>query len=319
MASTFVGLIVLSMAPSFGFVLLAAALIGVGSSVFHPESSRIARLASGGRHGLAQSIFQVGGNVGTALGPLLAAAVVVPHGQSSIAWFSIIAAGAMALLIWVSTWYRRHHFSGARRVAAPVVRPENVSRRRVVVSLVILVVLVFSKFFYLEGFRSYYTFFLIERYGLSISMSQVVLFVFLFAFAAGTLIGGPLGDRFGRKYVIWASILGILPLTLIVPHVGLFWTIVLTIPIGVGLASAFPAIIVYAQELVPGKTGMVSGIFFGLAFGMSGIGAAALGELADVTSIESVYGVIAWLPAIGLLTVFLPNIETQHRRNRRGG
>jgi FSR family fosmidomycin resistance protein-like MFS transporter len=319
MCATFFGLILLSVAPSFPIVLLAAALIGVGSSIFHPESSRIARLASGGRHGFAQSIFQVGGNVGTAVGPLLAAAVVVPHGQASIVWFSILALAAMGLLWWVSTWYRRTHFTGVRRVAVKAVRPEQVSRGRTIAALFILVVLVFSKFFYLEGFRSYYTFFLIDRYGLSISMSQVILFIFLFAFAAGTLIGGPLGDRFGRKYVIWASILGILPLTLIVPHVGLTWTVILTIPIGIGLASAFPAIIVYAQELVPGKTGMVSGIFFGLAFGMSGIGAAALGELADLTSIEFVYGVIAWLPAIGLLTVFLPNIETQHRRNQRGG
>jgi len=318
-SATFLGLILLSVAPSFPIVLLAAALIGIGSSIFHPESSRIARLASGGRHGLAQSIFQVGGNVGTAIGPLLAAAVVVPYGQSSIIWFSIIAMAAMALLWWVSTWYRRTHFTGTRRVAVTAVRPEQVSRGRTIAALSILVILVFSKFFYLEGFRSYYTFFLIDRYGLSISMSQVILFVFLFAFAAGTLIGGPLGDRFGRKYVIWASILGILPLTLIVPHVGLVWTIILTIPIGIGLASAFPAIIVYAQELVPGKTGMVSGIFFGLAFGISGIGAAALGELADATSIEFVYGVIAWLPAIGLLTVFLPNIETQQARSRRGG
>jgi FSR family fosmidomycin resistance protein-like MFS transporter len=300
-------------------VLLAAGLIGVGSSIFHPESSRIARLASGGRHGLAQSIFQVGGNAGTAIGPLLAAAVVVPYGQRSIVWFSIVAMAAMALLWWVSAWYRRTHFTGAPRLVVETVGPEQVSRGRTIVALSILVVLVFSKFFYLEGFRSYYTFFLIDRYGLSISMSQVILFIFLFAFAAGTLIGGPLGDRFGRKYVIWTSILGILPLTLIVPHVGLAWTIVLTIPIGIGLASAFPAIIVYAQELVPGKTGMVSGIFFGLAFGMSGIGAAALGELADLTSIEFVYNVIAWLPAIGLLTVFLPNIETQHARSRRGG
>ena len=318
MSATFLGLILLSVAPSFPVVLLAAALIGVGSSVFHPESSRIARLASGGRHGFAQSIFQVGGNVGTAIGPLLAAAVVVPYGQSSIVWFSILAMAAMALLWRVSMWYRRTHFTGAPRISVKPARPEQVSRSRAIVALSILMILVFSKFFYLEGFRSYYTFFLIERYGLSISMSQVILFVFLFAFAAGTLIGGPLGDRFGRKYVIWASILGILPLTLIVPHVGLAWTIVLTIPIGIGLASAFPAIIVYAQELVPGKTGMVSGIFFGLAFGMSGIGAAALGELADATSIEFVYAVIAWLPAIGLLTVFLPNIETQHARRRRG-
>jgi FSR family fosmidomycin resistance protein-like MFS transporter len=314
MGATFCGLILLAFAPTYGLLLLAAGLIGLGSSIFHPESSRIARLASGGRHGFAQSVFQVGGNIGTSLGPLLAAAIVVPYGQRSIAWFSVIAMTAIAVLWRVGNWYRRHHFDAARkpRPVKAIARPD-VSQARIVASLVILVVLVFSKFFYLESFRSYYTFFLIDRYGLSIPVSQILLFVFLFSFAAGTLIGGPLGDRFGRKYVIWASILGILPFTLVLPHVGLVWTVILTVPIGIGLSSAFPAIIVFAQELVPGKTGMVSGIFFGLAFGMGGLGAAALGQLADLTSIEFVYSVCAWLPAIGLLTIFLPNIEGARR------
>ena len=301
-----------------GFLLLAAGLVGVGSSIFHPEASRIARLASGGRHGLAQSVFQVGGNAGTAIGPLLAAAIVVPYGQHSIIWFSVIAMAAIAVLWRVSHWYRHPHFTATRKpkpVAA--IAPSGIGHTRVVLSLVVLVVLVFSKFFYLESLRSYYTFFLIDRYGLEIPVAQMLLFVFLFSFAAGTLIGGPLGDRIGRKYVIWGSILGILPFTLALPHVGLVWTVILTIPIGIGLASAFPAIIVFAQELVPGKTGMVSGIFFGLAFGMGGIGAAALGELADMTSIEFVYNVCAWLPAIGLLTIFLPNIEGTHPGKKR--
>jgi len=318
MAVSFCGLILLSYAPTYGFLLLAAGLVGVGSSIFHPEASRIARLASGGRHGLAQSVFQVGGNAGTAIGPLLAAAIVVPYGQHSIIWFSVIAMAAIAVLWRVSHWYRHTHFTATRKpkpVAA--IAPSGIGHTRVVLSLVVLVVLVFSKFFYLESLRSYYTFFLIDRYGLEIPVAQMLLFVFLFSFAAGTLIGGPLGDRIGRKYVIWGSILGILPFTLALPHVGLVWTVILTIPIGIGLASAFPAIIVFAQELVPGKTGMVSGIFFGLAFGMGGIGAAALGELADMTSIEFVYNVCAWLPAIGLLTIFLPNIEGTHPGKKR--
>ena len=310
MAASFCGLILLSIAPTYGILLLAAGLVGLGSSIFHPELSRIARLASGGRHGFAQSIFQVGGNVGTALGPLLAAAIIVPYGQHSIAWFSVIAMLAIVVLWRVSRWYRANHFTAARKPRPmPVVERADISQTKIVVSLVILGLLVFSKFFYFESLRSYYTFYLIDHYGVSIQVAQVLLFVLLFAFAAGTLIGGLLGDRFGRKYVIWASILGILPFTLVLPHVGLVWTVILSIPIGFGLASAFPAIVVFAQELVPGKTGMVSGIFFGLAFGMGGLGAAALGALADATSIEYVYNVCAFLPAIGLLTVFLPNIE----------
>ena len=318
MAFSFCGLILLSMAPTYGVILLAAGLVGTGSSVFHPESSRLARLASGGRHGFAQSVFQLGGNIGAAIGPLLAAAIVVPHGRGSIAWFSILALIAIAVLWAVSTWYRQNHFDAARRprqMAAPA-RPD-LGKAHVVISLVVLVALVFSKFFYLESIRSYYIFFLIDRYDLSVPVAQVLLFVFLFSFAAGTLIGGPLGDRFGRKYVIWASILGILPFTLVLPHVNLMWTVILTVPIGIGLASAFPAIIVYAQELVPGRTGMISGVFFGLAFGLAAVGAATLGELADRTSIEFVYRICAFLPAIGLITVFLPNIEGSRGIGRR--
>lgn len=313
MASSLTGLILLSIAPNFAVLLASAALIGLGSAVFHPESSRVARLASGGRFGFAQSIFQVGGNVGTAIGPLLAAAIVVPYGQKSIIWFSIVALVALIVLWRVGDWYKRTHFTAARKPAAKPARLEGVSHRRVVLALVALITLIFSKFFYLESFRSYYTFYLIDKYGIEIQAAQILLFVQLFAIAVGTLIGGPIGDRFGRKYVIWASILGVLPLTLILPHVGLVATVILTIPIGIGLASAFPAIIVFGQELLPGRTGMVSGLFFGLAFGMGGLGAAVLGELADHTSIEFVYQVCAFLPALGLVTVFLPNIETKRR------
>ena len=315
MAASLCGLILLSVAPTYGMILLAAGLVGTGSSIFHPESSRLARLASGGRHGFAQSVFQVGGNTGSAIGPLLAAVIVVPNGRGSVAWFSIVALMAIVVLWMVSAWYRRNHFDATRkpRQIAPPARPD-LSHARVVISLAVLSMLIFSKFFYLESIRSYYTFFLIDRFRVSVQASQVLLFVFLIAVAAGTLIGGPLGDRFGRKYVIWASILGVLPFTLVLPHVNLAWTVILTAPIGFGLASAFPAIVVYAQELVPGRTGMISGMFFGLAFGLGAIGAATLGELADRTSIEFVYLVCAFLPVIGLITVFLPNIEGSARR-----
>lgn len=317
MGASFLGLILLAVAPTFGVLLVAAGFVGLGSSVFHPESSRIARLASGGQHGFAQSIFQVGGNAGTAIGPLLAAAIIVPHGQRSVAWLSIVAALAMVVLWRVSLWYRKHHFTAARkpRPMRAVARPA-VSNARIVGALAVIVALAFSKFFYLESFRSYYTFFLIDHYGLSIPVAQVLLFVFLFSFAAGTLVGGIIGDRFGRKLVIWWSILGILPFTLALPHVNLIWTVILTVPIGFGLASAFPAILVYAQDLVPGRTGLVSGTLFGVAFGMGGIGAAALGKLADLTSIEFVYQLCAYLPAIGLLTAFLPNVEKPHRARK---
>jgi FSR family fosmidomycin resistance protein-like MFS transporter len=308
MGASLCGLLLLSVAPSYPVLLLAAALVGTGSSIFHPESSRVARMASGGRYGFAQSFFQVGGNVGSALGPLLAASIVVPGGQRSIAWFSVVALAGMIVLWNVGGWYKRQHRAAAKR--SPVARSgPALSQSRVVGALVVLVALIFSKFFYMASISSYYTFYVIEKFGVSVQHAQILLFIFLAAVAAGTLIGGPVGDRFGRKYVIWVSILGILPFTLALPHVGLAATVVLTVIIGFGLASAFPAIIVFAQELMPGKIGTVSGIFFGLAFGMGGLGAAALGALADKTSIIFVYHVTAFLPAIGLLTIFLPNIE----------
>lgn len=312
MGASLLGVILLSFAPNFAVLLLAAALVGIGSSVFHPEAARVVRLASGGRYGFAQSIFQVGGNSGTAIGPLLAAAIVVPHGQASIAWFSLVALAAIVVLWNVGSWYKRNHLDVVARPPAARTGPA-LSQKRIVAALAVLVALVFSKFFYLAAMTSYFTFYVIGRFGVSVQTSQILLFVFLVSVAVGALIGGPIGDRFGRKYVIWASILGILPFTLALPHVGLAATVVLTVIIGVGLASAFPAIIVFAQELLPGRIGLVSGIFFGLAFGMGGLGAAVLGELADRTSITFVYQVCAFLPVIGLLTVFLPNIEGRRR------
>ena len=307
MAFTLSGLIVLSFAPNFQTILIAVALVGVGSSVFHPESSRVARMASGGQHGLAQSLFQVGGNAGTALGPLLAAFIVVPYGQPSIAWFSIIALVAIFLLTHIGHWYKAHRSILQKATAA---RSGVVgSNKKIAFAVAVLIALVFSKFFYLVSLTSYYTFYLISKFGVSVRDAQIYLFIFLGAVAAGTIIGGPVGDRIGRKHVIWWSILGPLPFTLALPHANLVWTSILTVPIGLLLASAFPAIIVYAQELVPGKVGTVSGLFFGLAFGMGGIGAALLGKLADATSIEFVYRVCAFLPAIGLLTAFLPNVS----------
>jgi FSR family fosmidomycin resistance protein-like MFS transporter len=288
-------------------ILVAVAFVGVGSSVFHPESSRVARMASGGQHGLAQSLFQVGGNAGSALGPLLAAFIVLPYGQRSIAWFSIIALVAMFLLTHIGHWYKERRVifrKSQSRHAAAVGSPKKIA-----MALTVLIALVFSKFFYLASLTSYYTFYLISKFHLPVRGAQLHLFVFLGAVAAGTIIGGPVGDRIGRKRVIWWSILGPLPFTLILPYANLFWTGVLTVFIGLLLASAFPAIIVYAQELVPGRIGAISGLFFGLAFGMGGIGAALLGKLADSTSIEFVYRVCAFLPAIGLLTAFLPNVE----------
>lgn len=308
MGVSLAGLLLLSVAHSYAVLLLAAALVGTGSSVFHPESSRVARMASGGRYGLAQSVFQVGGNAGQALGPLLAALIIVPGGQKSVAWFSALALIAMVVLFNVGGWYKRRNIAAAQRPKPARIGPA-LSHGRVTVALVILVALIFSKFFYMASFTSYYTFYLIDRFGVSVQTAQILLFVFLAAVAAGTLIGGPIGDRIGRKYVIWASILGILPFTLVLPYVSLPVTVVLTVIIGAGLASAFPAIIVFAQELLPGKIGTISGIFFGLAFGMGGVGAAALGALADQTSIIFVYHVTAFLPVIGLLTIFLPNIE----------
>jgi MFS transporter, FSR family, fosmidomycin resistance protein len=308
MGFTLVGLILLSSAPSFGAILLAVGMVGIGSSVFHPESSRVARMASGGRHGLAQSLFQVGGNVGTSFGPLLAAYVVVPEGQRSIAWFSPAAMVAIVVLTRVGLWYKRNHHTTAKARPKAAGVDGHPSSRRITLALAVLVSLMFSKFVYMASLSSYYTFFLISRFHLSVRSSQIHLFVFLGAVAAGTMIGGPIGDRIGRKLVIWCSILGILPFTLLLPYASLFWTGPLTVIIGMLLASAFPAIVVYAQELVPGKVGTISGLFFGLAFGLGGLGAALLGQLADSTSIEFVYRVCSVLPALGLLTAFLPNI-----------
>jgi FSR family fosmidomycin resistance protein-like MFS transporter len=309
MGFTLTGLALLSVASSFPVILIAAALVGTGSSVFHPESSRVARMASGGRHGFAQSIFQVGGNAGSAVGPLLAAFIVINRGQASVAWFSIAAMLGMILLWNVGGWYKRHVAANPPAPKGSITRSQGLTRRKVNTSIGILLALIFSKYFYLASLTSYYTFYLIDKFHTPVQTAQVHLFIFLGAVAAGTIIGGPLGDRFGRKYVIWGSILGVLPFTLMLPHANLFWTGVLTIPIGLILASAFPAIIVYAQELVPGRVGTVAGLFFGFAFGMGGLGAAVLGELADMTSIGFVYSVCAFLPLIGLLAVFLPDLE----------
>jgi FSR family fosmidomycin resistance protein-like MFS transporter len=312
MGLSLTGLLVLSVAPTYHLLLLSAALVGMGSAVFHPESSRVARMASGGRHGLAQSLFQMGGNAGSALGPLLAAFVVVPRGQRSVAWFSAAALAGMIILSRVGAWYNAHRRSAAKIRSAT--RPHDLPRGKVVGALTILLILVFSKNVYLASISSYYTFFLIERFGLSVQSAQLHLFVFLGAVAAGTIIGGPVGDRLGRKWVIWASILGVLPFTLALPYMNLFWTGVLSVAIGVILASAFSAILVFAQELVPGRVGMVSGLFFGFAFGTAGIGAALLGDLADRGGIELVYRLCSYLPALGLLTAFLPDIERTKAR-----
>ncbi len=313
MAFSLCGLLLLSAAPTYWLLLVAAALVGVGSSIFHPETSRVARLASGGQHGLAQSVFQLGGNAGSALGPLLAAFVVVNHGRGSIAWFSLIALLAIVILWRVSLWYRDHRVTLALRSSRPR-RHVDLPARTVAMSIAILVLLVFSKHFYLSSLSSYYTFFLIEKFKVSVQTAQIYLFIFLASSAAGVVIGGPIGDRFGRKYVIWGSILGALPFTLALPYVGLFWTVVLTVVIGLVISSAFSTIVVYAQELIPGRVGMISGLFFGLAFGVGGLGAAALGELADWTSITFVYHVCSFLPAIGLLTAFLPDLDRASRR-----
>jgi len=315
MGFTLAGLLLLAFGPSYGVLLIAAALVGTGSSVFHPESSRIARLASGGQHGLAQSVFQVGGNVGSSAGPLLAAFVVLPHGQHSVAWFSVAALTGIVVLTQVGHWYkRRAPARGAHRARAGAHASEP--RRRILGAIAVLLALIFSKYFYLASLTSYYTFYLINHFKVSVQGAQLYLFVFLGSVALGTIVGGPLGDRFGRKYIIWASILGVLPFTLALPHANLLWTVLLTVPIGMILASAFPAIVVYAQELMPGRTGTIAGLFFGFAFGMGGLGAAVLGTLADATSIEFVYKVCAFLPLLGLLAALLPNVE--QRRAARG-
>lgn len=308
MAFTLVGLVMLSAAPSFEFLIFSVALVGIGSSIFHPEASRVAHMASGGRRGMAQSVFQLGGNFGSSIGPLLAALIIVPYGQSNIVWFSALAFLAIFILFNVGKWYKRMVRIKASRPGLEYHAVHNLPKRKVIFSVSILLVLIFSKYIYLASMTSYYTFYTIHKFGVSIQDSQVYLFIFLFAVAAGTIIGGPLGDRVGRKYVIWGSILGVAPFSILLPHVNLFWTVILTIPIGVILASAFSAILVYAQELFPGKVGTISGLFFGYAFGIAGIGSALLGGLADRTSIEYVYQICAYLPLIGLITAFLPNI-----------
>ena len=311
MAVTLVGLVLISRASSYSALLVAAAFVGTGSSIFHPEASRVAHLAAGKKHGFAQSLFQVGGNLGRSLGPLLAAAVIVVYGQRSIAWFSALALVAIAILFAVGRWYAAHLAEVKRRGPASKAHAnQTLSKGRVILSLGILVALVFSKYFYLISISNYYTFYLIARFGVSLQQSQVYLFIFLVAAAAGTIMGGPLGDRFGRKYVIWFSILGVAPFTLVLPYAGLTVMVLLSAVIGFILASAFSAILVYAQELIPGNVGMIAGIFFGLAFGVSGIASAALGSLADHTSIAFVFHVCSFLPLIGLLTVFLPDLST---------
>jgi FSR family fosmidomycin resistance protein-like MFS transporter len=309
MGASLVGLLLLSVAGTFTAVLVAAAMVGLGSSVFHPESSRVARVASGGRHGMAQSLFQVGGNVGSAIGPLLAAFIVAPRGQSSIAWFSVMALLAMLILARVGAWYAGVRRAAKGRPRAAAIAMHGLSTSRVMGSMAILIALIFSKYFYMASLNTYYTFYLIQKFHVSVQNAQIHLFVFMAAVAAGTLAGGPIGDRIGRKYVIWGSILGVLPFTLALPYASLFFTGVLSVAIGLILASAFAAILVYATELMPGHVGTVAGIFFGFAFGMGGLGAALLGNLADHTSIEFVYRVCAFLPLIGLLTVFLPNLR----------
>ena len=308
MGFSLIGLLLLSSVGNYPLVLLSVAFIGIGSSVFHPEASRVAYMASGGKRGLAQSIFQLGGNFGSSLGPLLAALIIVPFGRISVSWFSVLALIAIGVLYKIGQWYKKHHAARKKSVAAATVRLP-LSKTRVTISVIILLLLIFSKYFYMASISSYFTFYLIDRFHLSVPSAQFHLFLFLAAVAAGTILGGPFGDRFGRKYVIWVSILGVAPFTLMLPYAGLLGTSILIVIIGIILASAFSAILVYAQELLPGKLGLVSGLFFGFAFGMGGIGSALLGRLADHTSVEYVYKVCSFLPLIGLVTGFLPNIE----------
>lgn len=312
MAFTFFGLLLLAVAHDYALLVLSACLIGIGSSVFHPEASRVARLAAGARPGLSQSLFQVGGNFGTAVGPLLAAFIVLPRGQGSVGWFSLVALVGMVILSRVSVWYGRYRKAQAGR--AKPVRQHDLPRRTVVVGIVVLCLLTFSKNVYMASISSYYMFYLMETFDVSVQSAQLFLFLFLGAAAAGTVIGGPIGDRFGRKVVLWVSVLGVLPFSLLLPFADLFWTAVLSVLIGGIMASSFPAIVVFAQELVPGKVGMISGLFFGLAFGMGGLGAAVLGAVADVRGIVFVYQVCAVLPAIGLLVAFLPDVRQKRLR-----
>ena len=311
MASTFFGLILLGNAHSFGYLVTGACLIGFGSAVFHPESSRIARLASGGRHGLAQSLFQVGGNAGQAIGPLLAAFIVLPFGQSSVAWIAVIAFAGMMILSWVGRWFMEHRRQHASK--PPISRALPLDRNRVLGALLVLVVLTATKNVYMSSISSYFTFYVIEKFGMTVQQSQLMLFLFLAFAAIGTIAGGPIGDRFGARFVIWFSILGVIPFALLLPYADLFWTSVLVCVIGFIFASAFPAIVVFAQELVPGRVGMIAGIFFGFAFGAGGLGAAFLGDFADSHGIAWVFGVTSWLPLLGLLTILLPKLPERAR------
>ncbi|PQO98493.1 MFS transporter [Pseudomonas frederiksbergensis] len=304
---TLIGILMMSVVGSFPMILLAAGLIGIGSSTFHPEASRVARLASGGRFGLAQSTFQVGGNAGSAFGPLLAAAIIIPYGQGNVAWFGLFALFALFVLYRISRWYANH--LNLFKLKQGQAATHGLSKGRVISALVVLGLLVFSKYFYMASLTSYFTFYLIEKFDMSVASSQLHLFLFLGAVAAGTFFGGPIGDRIGRKAVIWFSILGVAPFTLLLPHVDLFWTSVLSVVIGFILASAFSAIVVYAQELVPGNVGMIAGVFFGLMFGFGGIGAALLGHLADIHGIEYVYFLCSFLPLLGVLAIFLPRTK----------
>lgn len=313
MGFSLLGLIIISQTETFPMLLLSVGLIGVGSSIFHPEASRIAHLASGGKRGLAQSIFQLGGNTGSSLGPLLAALIIVPFGKPSIIWFTGVALLAIVVLRWVGSWYAQQMLQSiAKKKMAQEARP-TLSRKKIIFSIGILLVLIFSKNVYIASMTSYFTFYLIDKFDLSVQASQYYLFVFLFSIAAGTFLGGPIGDRFGRKYVIWISILGAAPFTILLPYANLFWTGILIVPIGVILASAFSAILVYAQELIPGKVGTIAGLFFGFAFGVAGMGSAILGKVADQTSISYVYQICSFLPLIGILTVFLPSIEKKRQ------
>lgn len=309
MGFTLSGLLLLAFAPNFHLTLLAAGLTGVGSAVFHPESSRIARMASGGRHGLAQSLFQVGGNFGSALGPLLASVLIAPYGRHYVSWFSLAALLAIVVLLQISRWYRQQIQNRPRKAHAEATAV-RLPRKKIVQAIGILLILIFSKYFYLASLSSYYTFYLIHKFHISVSNAQLHLFLFLFAVALGTIIGGPVGDKIGRKTVIWISILGVSPFTLLLPYASLFWTSLLSVIIGLILASAFSAIVVYAQELIPGRIGMISGLFFGFSFGMGGLGAAVLGYIADITDITFVYKICAYLPLLGILTVFLPDNRT---------
>ncbi|MFD1771690.1 MFS transporter [Sphingobacterium suaedae] len=311
MGFTLLGLISLSMAYNFVFILISVCLVGIGSSVFHPEASRVAQLASGGKKGLAQSIFQVGGNAGSAIGPLMAALIVIPHGQAYIRWFALFAILGIAILTMVGKWYKNNMRERKVNVEliGEVAVEASLSKTKIVSSIIILLVLIFSKYFYMASMTSYFTFYLIDKFGVSVQESQVYLFAFLAAVAIGTILGGPLGDRYGRKVIIWVSILGAAPFTLLLPHVGLTLTIMLAVIIGIIISSAFSAILVYATDLVPGKVGTIAGLFFGFAFGMGGIGSALLGWLADQTSISYVFAVCAYLPLIGIVTGFLPNVK----------